>query len=653
MSRRANPDRHRTGRLAVRAGCALAGLVAACAAHAACLDSVDPAGPDLTALVVRDPRAALSAAEAAINDLKSAGPANAHRLAALYAIMAQSYSALELDAEARQAASSGLALAPDHRDPVHVDLMTAYAANVYDEAGIDQALATIQAERAEQPAGSAADICLLVTLGGLQHRADREAQAVVSLIQAYRASGDERLARQRAAAAETLAVVMRGAGDYSQALALNGEAIDWDTAHGALLNLSVNRYLRGGILSAEHAYPEAIREFSLARALSERLGDAQGVAFADMSVCEAQIELGSLAAARDQCDAAARVFAAANSNDVLKRTRTLLARIDLEEGHAAAALALLDAVMDKGGADLPPRQQTGIYKLRAQARAALHDYRAAYIDLSEYLRRITTEQDLDRALQSTVQRVRFETDREIARNGSLERELASSEQNAERRQHELHWTIGLVAVSAFAAALLAYLLFVNVRFRRELTRHANYDGLTGLPNRRHTTELATAALRASAEQGKPVTFGLIDLDHFKAINDRGGHAVGDFVLTQFAAAARAMLREHDAIGRWGGEEFLLILPDTALDAAMAVTDRLRAAALAIALPPAAEGLRVSFSAGLATRTATTASLDEIIACADAALYDAKQSGRDTVRIDTQSGVPPAVTPPPRAAGGRA
>jgi diguanylate cyclase (GGDEF)-like protein len=429
---------------------------------------------------------------------------------------------------------------------------------------------------------------------------------------------------------------MRGAGDYTQALSLNSEAIDWDTAHGALLNLSVNRYLRGGIFSAQHDYADAIDQYSLARALSERLGDRQGMAFADMSLCEAQIELGSLAAARDKCAAAAAVFAAAESTDVLKRTRTLIARIDLEEGHPAAALATLNGVMQKGGADLPQRQVSGVYKLRARAYAALQDYRNAFLDLDEYLRRYTAEQDLDRTLQSTVQRVRFETDREIERNGSLERELASSEQNAKRRQHELQWTICLVAVSLLAAAALAYLLHVNLRFRRELTRQANHDGLTGLPNRRRTTELANAALRASAELGRPVTFGIIDLDHFKTINDRCGHAVGDFVLTEFAAAARAMLRENDAMGRWGGEEFLLILPETALDAAMAVADRLRAAALAIALPPAAAGLRVSFSAGLATRTASTASLDEIIASADAALYDAKNSGRGTVRIDTES-----------------
>jgi diguanylate cyclase (GGDEF)-like protein len=636
MWQRAQSDRPRLGGLAVQVCSAIVCIAAAGGARAACLDAVDAAGPDLTALVERDPKAALSAAEAAMTELRGAGVPDSHRLAALYAIEAQSYSALELDAEARQTALTGLALVPDHRDPVHVDLLNAYATNVYDAAGIDQSLAKLQSERAEQTPGSAADICLLVTQGELQHRADREAQAVVSLIQAYRASSGKSLQPQRAAAAQILAAVMRGTGDYSQALSLNSEAIEWDIAHGALLNLSVNRYLRGGILSSQHAYAEAIGEYSLARALSERLGDGQGIAFADMSLCEAQIELGSLDLARDKCEAAAAVFAAANSTDVLKRTRTLIARIDLEQGHPAAALAALNAVLDKGGADMPQRQLSGVYKLRARAYAALQDYRAAFLDLDEYLRRYTAEQDLDRALQSTVQRVRFETDREIERNGSLERELASSEQNAQRRQHELQWTICLVAVSVLAAALLAYLLYVNLRFRRELTRHADHDGLTGLPNRRRSTELANAALRASAELGKPVTFGIIDLDHFKTINDRCGHAVGDFVLREFAAAARAMLRENDAMGRWGGEEFLLILPDTALDAAMAVTDRLRAAALAITLPPAAAGLRVSFSAGLATRTASTASLDEIIASADAALYEAKNSGRDTVRIDTES-----------------
>jgi diguanylate cyclase (GGDEF)-like protein len=600
------------------------------------MEGAEPAVRSLAESVVRDPKEARARAEQQIAELSDSRATDPRQLAALYAVVAQSDSTLELDGDARRAATKGLALLSADTDPVRVDLLAAYAENVYDAAGIDAAFPTIKAARAAQVPGSQADVCLQITLGVLQHRKDLEAEAVVTLTQAYRASGAPGMARQRVAAAEALAIVMRSAGDWQQALALNQEAIDWDLAHDALMDLSVNRYLRGTIHSALHRSADAIEEFAAARQISERLGDQQGIAFADMSSCEALVDLGQLEDGRAKCRNAVGIFRSADSADVLKETETVLARIDLTEGHPALALATLNQVLDHGGSDMPQRQVAAVYKARSDVYAALHDYRAALADLQEYLRRYTAEIELDRKLQGSVQRARFETDRQVALNDSLETELASSEKTSERQTRQLRLTIGVIVVGAIVTALLAYVLFVNLRYRRELLRHADQDGLTGLSNRRRTTEVATAALNEAAATGKAVTIGLIDLDHFKTINDRCGHAVGDHVLKEFATVARSVLRGADSMGRWGGEEFLLILPDTALDAAVAVIDRLRAAAMLIKLPPAAEGLQVSFSAGLATRTETTRSLDDIIAGADSALYQAKNGGRDTVRIDTES-----------------
>jgi diguanylate cyclase (GGDEF)-like protein len=129
---------------------------------------------------------------------------------------------------------------------------------------------------------------------------------------------------------------------------------------------------------------------------------------------------------------------------------------------------------------------------------------------------------------------------------------------------------------------------------------------------------------------------VIDLDHFKTINDRHGHAAGDFVLREFARIGRETLRSTDFLGRWGGEEFLVVLPDTSLDTAMMSVERLRAAALQIKLPGSAVDVRVSFSAGLATNESGVKTLDDIVAQADVALYEAKSSGRDLVRISDES-----------------
>ena len=233
---------------------------------------------------------------------------------------------------------------------------------------------------------------------------------------------------------------------------------------------------------------------------------------------------------------------------------------------------------------------------------------------------------------------RFLAEQEIARNAVLRHLLELTRARATRQTETLRWVAAAGTAGVLAIALLSYILITYLRHRRQLMRLAREDNLTGLPNRGHAAELATAALAAAAEQHRPLTVAIIDLDHFKSINDRCGHAGGDFVLREFARMSRDSLRAGDALGRWGGEEFLLILPDTTLDAALASVERLRVLALAIQVPSSTpdDPVRVTFSAGLATTAEGAHSLDDIIARADAALYEAKHQGRDLVRIDSES-----------------
>ncbi len=231
---------------------------------------------------------------------------------------------------------------------------------------------------------------------------------------------------------------------------------------------------------------------------------------------------------------------------------------------------------------------------------------------------------------------RLDTDSEIALNAVLQRKLALTLERLSVRKQELRWTVIIIALAGIVVALLTWMLITNLRYRRELLRLAEEDSLTCLPNRRRTVEQATAALASAAIVHRPVTIALIDLDHFKSINDRCGHAVGDRVLKEFARLTREVLRASDTLGRWGGEEFLLILPNTEIDSAVAILNRMRTAIADIQLPETVCGSCVSFSAGLATRTRNVQSLDEVIASADAALYEAKSAGRNKLRLDNET-----------------
>ena len=495
---------------------------------------------------------------------------------------------------------------------------------------------SIDGARTALAAGSLADTCLLVTRGLLQYRQDRTDLAISSLTQAYRSSTSPEFAAPRMISAAVLSTVMRSTGDYTQALALNQEVIDWDERRRATLSLSVDRFLRGKILNLMGQYPSAIEEFTEARKLSVQLNDTQGVAFADLFDCAARIELGQIERATAECDSALRTFAAAHSVDEVKEAQALLARIDLANGHADKALNTLNEVLDHGGTDLLPSRVASIYQSRARANAALHDFRDAYADLTEYARRYAAANDAERAQSAAVMRARFETDREIERNALLKHELGVSQERAQRQATELRWNAVVVASGVMVIALLIYFLSVNRRYRQQLVKLASQDALTGLPNRRRTAELATAALDEATAAQTPLTIAIIDMDHFKIINDRCGHATGDFVLKEFARVGREALRDSDVLGRWGGEEFLLIMPGATLEFALASLERMRTLVFGIHLPASGAGLRVSLSAGLASSHQHGRSLDEMIARADSALYAAKNEGRDLVRVADES-----------------
>lgn len=156
---------------------------------------------------------------------------------------------------------------------------------------------------------------------------------------------------------------------------------------------------------------------------------------------------------------------------------------------------------------------------------------------------------------------------------------------------------------------------------------ATVDELTSLVNRRHMNELLEIAERRQATASGSC-IALLDIDFFKQVNDRHGHATGDAVLRSFAAAARASLRAGDVLARWGGEEFLLLLPNTSAADANAILERMAGRIRAMVVP-GLEGGVISFSAGLAV-CGEGEPYAEVISRADNALYQAKHAGRDRI-----------------------
>jgi diguanylate cyclase (GGDEF)-like protein len=184
-------------------------------------------------------------------------------------------------------------------------------------------------------------------------------------------------------------------------------------------------------------------------------------------------------------------------------------------------------------------------------------------------------------------------------------------------------------------AQLAAIAVANAYARERLATQARTDPLTGLANRRYFDERLARETELANRHMRALSVMLVDVDHFKAINDRFGHATGDRVLVNLADSLRAVMRSGDLLARHGGDEMAMILPDCGAEEAADVVERMLAAIAEDRSLARRHG--VSVSAGVAAHTPGQ-SADDLLRCADQALYRAKDEGRDQV-VSYEPGMP--------------
>lgn len=186
-----------------------------------------------------------------------------------------------------------------------------------------------------------------------------------------------------------------------------------------------------------------------------------------------------------------------------------------------------------------------------------------------------------------------------------------------------------ITLAEQAAAQVALVLTKLLLIQR-IEQMAITDELTGLFNRHGLADMGRREFERALRYNRPLSVLMLDIDHFKLVNDTCGHAGGDEVLRRLARICRETLRETDLLVRYGGEEILVLMPENQLASALETAERLRAAISAMQVDVCGQVVRITASCGVAELRADHASLSDLIACADRALYTAKQAGRDQV-----------------------
>jgi diguanylate cyclase (GGDEF)-like protein len=367
-----------------------------------------------------------------------------------------------------------------------------------------------------------------------------------------------------------------------------------------------------------------------AQAISRDINDHAGIAAANITIAHVLIDLGSPGRALAPLQEAQTLLQASDDGFRMPGVYELRIRA-LAALRSSEVLPEIDAARRWDVPSVQPAVRAQLARAMGEGYAAMQKFSLAYAELQRAGTLDKDGKELARDVQLVRLQTRYEAAQRDAENAALryQSESALLQLQTQSAQQRALWA----ALSALLLLLGAAAFFGMqlLRRRRVLADLALRDELTGQPNRRSVSAYGEAQLQQTRQLGGPMSVAMIDLDHFKRVNDEWGHAMGDAVLRAFASAVTGALRGQDRLGRWGGEEWLLVMPGTRIDELPLVFTRLRQR---FAETPV-EGLPVrhgfTFSMGGAELQPATASLNELIAEADRQLYLAKSAGRNTLR----------------------
>jgi diguanylate cyclase (GGDEF)-like protein len=409
-------------------------------------------------------------------------------------------------------------------------------------------------------------------------------------------------------------------------------AIDYHSRAMALIDPRASKYEASTIyynLGVAYAklkdYAEAHKVLEKCLAIGREIEDPHTVAFVNYRLGAMELDQKKPEEAVKRFEVALPGFRDAENLAMeflthLGRARGYAAQQKRKESMAAlAAASPLAKRLDSPGRDVQYEEAAAeVHALMGETGEAYH----AMLRLRDAERRAqkATNQKLSQELQ--------------ARFGAKQRDTENELLRVEGKMQEERRVVLMMALALAVLVAIALVVYV-VRQARQKGRFAALamrDDLTGLPNRRSILEFAKLQFRGRRAGDSGFVLALIDVDHFKAINDELGHSVGDEVLRELASASLKALRTEDRLGRFGGEEFVLVMPGFDVERVPAVFDRLRASMKEIRAKGYPEGRPLTFSMGATAARQSDPDLDSIIKRADEALYRAKNNGRNRFEV---------------------
>ena len=389
--------------------------------------------------------------------------------------------------------------------------------------------------------------------------------------------------------------------------------------------------LQLGFLATERGDPAgAVAPLQRALALAHETGSRQSVGSVLLALAESSNARQRYAEALQQVEGAAREFQAVSdkSNAGMLALQSAKAHAGLGQHELAAREFDLAEANVRHSRNM--RYLAELYDERSMNQEALGKPAAALADLRLKINADAALARMAKTQLTILMSYQFDTERRELENRKLAADKALQEQQLATLERIRGWQWLAILLAGVLLLLMLWLAWRQLRQSRRLHRLALTDALTGISNRRHIEYMLHVAVEEARRSHRELAVIMLDIDHFKRVNDSHGHPVGDQVLEQIVHVCQGALRQHDRLGRMGGEEFLVVLPDTDIEDGLQVAERLRACVAATRPVVGGVELQLSISLGVAQLRAADTGATSLVRRADAALYHAKDNGRNRV-----------------------
>lgn len=469
--------------------------------------------------------------------------------------------------------------------------------------------------------------------GNLRSLAGRQAAALTDFLEAQRVYNDAGLQRNSETNLQNIAIAYRRMGDLDKAMEYLRQGVAFAERERDWILLTVTLVQTAFVHEDSGRYEEALAVQRRAAKVASGHGLEFYAAACHLGMASVQVKKGDLDGAEDSLAVARAAFdrLGDRSNEGMMQFQAGQIRAGRSDHVGALAHFRDSAKAFENDPNL--RYLVDLYAARARSHEALGNFRAALTDIKLERDGRKRLYDEARIQQSLLLQYQFDTARRDLENASLQAERRSQQERLDDIERANRWQVAALLSGGLLMALLLFLLLQQLRRMQRINALALTDALTGVANRRRIEAAAQEAVFDARASGKPLAVLTFDLDWFKRINDNHGHASGDKVLMRMARTCEAALRQNDLLGRIGGEEFVVLLPETPLDAAMQVAERLRESVEQVDLTDIAADLRVTISVGLSLLLPRDEGLHDVIDRADTALYRAKAAGRNRVEME--------------------